>query len=88
MEITKIITSEVGTAITAGFATSISDATCVRLFNNQTGIVTVGINTVVGAATTNFFTMPGSSVEFLQKTSTDVIWTSAAIKANKVAFTN
>jgi len=88
MEITKIITSEVGTAITAGFATSISDATCVRLFNNQTGIVTVGINTVVGAATTNFFTMPGSSVEFLQKTSTDVIWTSVAIKANKVAFTN
>jgi hypothetical protein len=88
MEITKIITSEVGTAITAGFATSISDATCVRLFNNQTGIVTVGINTVVGAATTNFFTMPGSSVEFLQKTSTDVIWTSVSIKANKVAFTN
>jgi hypothetical protein len=88
MEITKIITSEVGTAITAGFATSISDATCVRLFNNQTGVVTVGINTVVGAATTNFFTMPGSSVEFLQKTSTDVIWTSVSIKANKVAFTN
>ena len=88
MEITKIITSEVGTAITAGFATSISDATCVRLFNNQTGIVTVGISTLVGAATTNFFTMPGSSVEFLQKTSTDVIWTSAVIKANKVAFTN
>jgi hypothetical protein len=88
MEITKIITTEVGTAITAGFATSISDATCVRLFNNQTGIVTVGINTVVGAATTNFFTMPGSSVEFLQKASTDVIWTSVSIKANKVAFTN
>jgi hypothetical protein len=88
MEITKIITSEVGTAITAGFATSISDATCVRLFNNQAGVVTVGINTVVGSATTNFFTMPGSSVEFLQKTSTDVIWTSVSIKANKVAFTN
>ena len=88
MEITKIITTEVSTATTVGTASSISGATCVRLFNNQTGIVTVGINTSVGAATTNFFAMPGSSVEFLQKTSTDVIWTSAVIKANKVAFTN
>ena len=88
MEITKIITTEVSTPTTAGTASSISDATCVRLFNNQTDIVTVGINTLVGAATTNFFAMPGSSVEFLQKTSTDVIWTSAVIKANKVAFTN
>ena len=86
--ITKIVTTQVNTATTAGAASSISDATCVRLFNNQTGIVTVGINTLVGAATTNFFAMPGSSVEFLQKTSTDVIWTSAVIKANKVAFTN
>jgi hypothetical protein len=88
MEITKIIKTEESTTTSVGSASSISDATCVRLFNNQTGIVTVGINTVVGAATTNFFTMPGSSVEFLQKTSTDVIWTSAVIKANKVAFTN
>jgi hypothetical protein len=88
MEITKIITTEVSTPTTAGTASSISDATCVRLFNNQAGIVTVGVSTLVGAATTNFFAMPGSSVEFLQKTSTDVIWTSAVIKANKVAFTN
>jgi hypothetical protein len=88
MEITKIIKTEESTTTSVSSASSISDATCVRLFNNQTGIVTVGINTVVGAATTNFFAMPGSSVEFLQKTSTDVIWTSAVIKANKVAFTN
>ena len=88
MEITKIITTEENTPTTAGTASSISDATCVRLFNNQAGIVTVGVSTLVGAATTNFFAMPGSSVEFLQKTSTDVIWTSTVIKANKVAFTN
>jgi hypothetical protein len=88
MTITKIITTEVSTPTSAGTASSIGDATCVRLYNNQAGIVTVGINTLVGAATTNFFALPSSSVEFLQKTSTDVIWTSAAIKANKVAFTN
>jgi hypothetical protein len=88
MNVTKIITTEVTTATSAGSATSISSATCVRLYNNQSGIVTVGINTLVGAATTTFFAMPQGSVEFLQKAPTDVIWTSAAIKANQVAFTN
>jgi hypothetical protein len=44
---------------------------------------------VVGAATTSFFSMPNNTVEFLSKLPTDVIWTDgAAIKANKVAFTN
>jgi hypothetical protein len=88
MQITKVIATEVNTATTAGTATSISDATCVRLFNTTGGDVTIGINTIVGAATTSFFTMPTKSVEFLQKFSSDVIWTSSAIKANKVAFTN
>jgi hypothetical protein len=88
MAITKIILTEQATATTAGTASSITGATCVRLYNNQSGIVTVGVSTIVGAATTNYFAMPASSIEFLQKSGTDVIWTSAAIKANKVAFTN
>jgi hypothetical protein len=50
--------------------------------------VTVGISTLVGAASTNYFAMPGGSVEFLAKPPSDVIWSSSAIKANKVAFTN
>jgi hypothetical protein len=88
MNLTKIIDTEVNTGSSAGAATSISDATCVRLFNNTVGIVTVGINTQVGAGTTNFFTIPAGHVEFLQKLPSDVIWTSSQIKANKVAFTN
>ena len=88
MSITKVILTEEATATSAGAASSITGATCVRLFNNQSGIVTVGINSVVGAATTNYFTMPAASIEFLQKSGTDVIWTSLTIKANKVAFTN
>lgn len=88
MNITKIISTEETTSTTAGAATSIGSATCVRLYNNQSGVVTVGISTLVGAATTSFFAMPASSVEFVQKLGSDVIWTSAAIKANKVAFTN
>ena len=88
MQRIKIIESEVNTGTTAGTASSISNSTCVRLHNITSGIVTVGVSTIVGAATTNYFSMPGNSVEFLEKYSTDVIWTSVAIKAAKVGFTN
>lgn len=88
MPITKIISTQVDVATTPGTATSISAATCVRLYNNTTGVSTVGINTLVGAATTNFFAIPPGSVEFLTKLPTDVIWASVAIKANQVGFTN
>lgn len=88
MTITKIINDEETTGTQAGAASSISASTCVRLYNNQSGIVTVGISTIVGAATTSYFAIPAGTVEFLQKAGSDVIWTSAAIKANKVAFTN
>ena len=88
MQRTKIIESEVTTATTAGAATSISTASCVRLHNNTSGVVTVGVSTLVGAATTSFFSMPASSVEFLEKYPSDVIWTSSAIRASKVGFTN
>jgi hypothetical protein len=88
MQRTKIIESEVSTGISAGAATSITNATCVRLHNNTAGIVTVGVSTIVGAATTNYFSMPSNSVEFLEKLPTDVIWSSTAIKASKVGLTN
>ena len=88
MQRTKIIESEVSTATSAGAATSIGSASCVRLHNNTTGIVTIGVSTQVGAASTIFFSMPGNTVEFLEKFPTDVIWSSPSIKASKVGFTN
>jgi hypothetical protein len=88
MQRTKIIETEVATGATAGAATSIGSATCVRLHNDTAGIVTVGVSTIVGAATTAYFTMPGNSVEFLEKLPTDVIWSTTSIKATKVGFTN
>jgi len=88
MMITKIVATQVNTATSAGTATSITDATCVRLYNNTAGIVTVGVSTLVGAASTNYFELPGGSVEFLAKSASDVIWSTTAIRANKVAFTN
>jgi len=88
MQRTKIIETEVSTGGNAGAATSIGSATCVRLHNDTGGIITVGVSTIVGAATTSYFTMPANSVEFLEKLPTDVIWTSSSIKAAKVGFTN
>jgi len=88
MQRTKILETQETTGTTAGTATSISSATVVRLYNIQSGIVTVGVSTQVGAATTEYFAMPSGSVEFLEKASTEVIWTSSAIRANKVGFTN
>ena len=88
MQRTKIIESEIATPTSAGTATSISNATCVRLHNDTNGIATIGISTSVGAASTSYFSMPANSIEFLEKLSSEVIWTSPAIKASKVGFTN
>lgn len=88
MQLTKLIETQESTATSAGTATSIGSATCVRLFNQTAGVVTVGVSTSVGAATTISFEIPSNYVEFLQKTSSDVIFTSTAIRANKVGFTH
>lgn len=88
MQRTRIIETEVSTGANAGAATSIGSATCVRLYNDTAGIVTVGVSTLVGAASTVYFSMPASTVEFLEKFGSDVIWSSSSIKAAKVAFTN
>lgn len=88
MQRTRIIETEVSTGGNAGAATSIGSATCVRLHNDTNGIATVGVSTQVGAATTAYFTMPGNSVEFLEKYPSEVIWTTPSIKASKVGFTN
>ena len=88
MQRTKIIGNAVSTATNAGAATSIGAATCVRLFNNTSGVSTVSISTSVGSATTLSFAMPANFVEFIEKLPTDVIFTSIAIQANQVGFTN
>ena len=88
MQRTKVIETEVSTAVSAGAATSISNATCVRLYNNTAGVATVGISTIVGAASTSYISMPANSVEFLEKLPSDVIWSTPAIRASKVGLTN
>ena len=82
----NLIANEQASPTTAGTASSISKATCVRLYN-QTGS-DVDVSATVGAASTNQFTMAAGRTEFLEKLSTDVIFTSGGIKAAKVGFTN
>lgn len=89
MQRTKIFESEIEMPTTAGTASSISQATCVRLYNGNTGASTVSISTSVGAATSFTFTMPQNTVEFLEKLPTDVIFASSnLVRASKVGFTN
>lgn len=88
MQITKLIETQISTPTTAGTATSLNSATCVRICNDTGGEIIVSISTAVGAGTTASFTLPRYNVEFLQKAPTDVLYTSSAIKANKVGFTN
>jgi hypothetical protein len=88
MKLTKPIAIEENTATSTGTATSITSATCVRLFNSQGSTVVVNISPEVGAAAVASFSMPTLTTELIQKLPTDVIYTSAAIKATKVSFTN
>jgi hypothetical protein len=88
MQRTRIIETEVAIGSSSGLATSISNATCLRIHNYNSGVSTVAISTSVGAATSQYFSIPGNSVEFLEKNPTDVIWASPTVKAAKVAFTN
>ena len=88
MQITKLIETQVSTPTTTGAAINLNSATCVRLCNDTGGEIIVSISTSVGASASNSFTIPRYSVEFLQKLPTEVIFTSSAIKANKVGFTN
>ncbi len=89
MQRTKILATEVALSTNAGAASSIGEATCVRLYNRSGVAATVSISTAVGAASTFSFSMPDASVEFLQKAPTDVIFaSSASVRASKVGFTN
>jgi hypothetical protein len=89
MQRTKVIATEVALGTTASGGLNISDATCVRLYNGAGGAATVSIASTVGAADTSTFTMSQSSVEFLEKPPSYVIWASSnSVRATKVGLTN
>jgi len=77
--IVKPLSTEVELSPTAD---TVSDASCVRIYNDS------GADVVIANATTAAsFTMPTGSITFCKKLSTDELTASANVKATSVAFT-
>ena len=62
-----IIGNEIAIPTIAGSATSLEQATVVRVVNVSGSSGTIGVSTIVGAATTNFITVPNGTVEYVEK---------------------
>jgi hypothetical protein len=89
MQRTKPLSIEEDLETSSGSGTSISSATCVRLYNGAGAATTIAISASVGASASYTFTLPSGAVEFIEKLPTDIIWAAAAsIKASKVGLTN
>tara|TARA_B100000131_G_C18015507_1_gene572284 strand:+ start:834 stop:1109 length:276 start_codon:yes stop_codon:yes gene_type:complete len=87
---TLILGVEAALPTTTGTATSVTEASVVRLINTDSSsahLVTV-VETPSGS-TVGSFTMPAGSVEFLEKQYTQCIFAADnAVKGAKVGFTN
>ena len=75
--IIKIKTTEAAAPTGSGTATNVSSATCVRAVNSGT---TARLVTVEASGGTDFgtFSMPGGTVEYIQKDPTDKIFAAHA----------
>jgi|TARA_B100000085_G_scaffold199506_1_gene183041 NADPH-dependent ferric siderophore reductase len=84
---TLLIGDEVAIPTAAGSATSFSQATVVRVVNVSGSSATVGVSTIVGAASTSFMTIPTGTVEYLEKRANEVIYATGTLRGAKVGFT-
>jgi NADPH-dependent ferric siderophore reductase len=84
---TLLIGDEVAIPTAAGSATSFSQATVVRVVNVSGSSATVGVSTIVGAASTSFMTIPDGTVEYLEKRANDVVYATGTVRGAKVGFT-
>lgn len=84
---TLIIGDEIAIPTAAGSATSLEQATVVRVVNVSGSTGTVGVSTIVGAATTNFITIPDGKVEYVEKRPNEVIYATGTLRGAKVGFT-
>ena len=82
-----VLGNEIAVPTAAGSATSFAQATVIRVVNVSGSSATIGVCTVVGAATTNFITIPTGTVEYVEKKSTAVCYGTGTIRAAKVGFT-
>jgi hypothetical protein len=84
---TLIIGNEIVVPTTFGAASSLAQATVLRVVNVSGSSATIGVSTLVGAATTNFITIPNGTVEYIEKKPNDVVYGTGTSRAAKVGYT-
>ena len=89
MSRTLVLGAEIACPTTTGAATSFTEASAVRLVNTDSSAHVVSVVETRSGTGIGSFTMPGSSVEVLEKGYTQCVFASnAAVKGAKVGFTN
>ena len=88
MSRTLVLGNEIAVPTAAGSATSFAQATVVRVVNVSGSTGTIGVCTIVGAASTSFITIPDGTIEYVEKKSTDVCYATGTLRGAKVGFTN
>lgn len=84
---TLIIGDEIAIPTAAGSATSLEQATVIRVVNVSGSAGTIGVSTIVGAATTTFITIPDGKVEYVEKKPNHVVYGTGTLRGTKVGFT-
>lgn len=85
---TLLYSAEIALPTTTGTATSFSEAPVVRLVNTDTSAHTVTLLETQNGSVIGSMTMPGGSVEFLEKQWSYVVYAdSNTVKGSKVGFT-
>ena len=86
---TQVLGAESALPTTTGAATSFTQAPVVRLVNTDTNAHVVSVVATQGGTGIGSFTMPATSVEFLEKEYSHCVFASnAAVKGSKVGFTH
>ena len=85
---TLVLGVESALQTTTGTATSVTEASVVRLINNDSSAHLVTVVETQSGSTVGSFTMPGGSVEFLEKQYAYCVFSASAnVRGTKVGFT-
>ena len=85
---TLLLADEISVPGTTGAATSFTQATVVRLVNNNTSAAVVTVVETQNGTGIGSFTMPGNTVEYLEKTASHCVFAvGGTVLGAKVGFT-
>ena len=86
---TNVLTAEIALPTTTGTATSFSEARVVRLVNTDSSAHVVSVVETRSGTGIGSFTMPATSVDFLEKEYSQCVFArNASVKGSKVGFTH